>query len=237
SLVQPNVKTDGLLPFMISRLRNNEKAIRESDHRIRFAVARGPLNVASFLMGTTEFMMALAMDPDNSHKLLTKISDFICDWLCWQKECFPSIDGVLVLDDIIGFVGEIEFREFVIPYFKKIFDCTGAKARFLHNDADGLITAANLKEMGINMFNFSFNHSMGEIRSLAGPEVILVGNVPPRDVMASGSPEQVDEAVRKACSEITPHERIIWSVGGGMAPEVKNENIDAFIKAVAEYSK
>jgi len=237
SLVQPNVKTDGLLPFMISRLRNNEKAIRESDHRIRFAVARGRLNVASFLMGTTEFMMALAMDPDNSHKLLTKISDFICDWLCWQKECFPSIDGVLVLDDIIGFVGEIEFREFVIPYFKKIFDCTGAKARFLHNDADGLITAANLKEMGINMFNFSFNHSMGEIRSLAGPEVILVGNVPPRDVMASGSPEQVDEAVRKACSEITPHERIIWSVGGGMAPEVKNENIDAFIKAVAEYSK
>jgi len=78
---------------------------------------------------------------------------------------------------------------------------------------------------------------MGEIRSLAGPEVILVGNVPPRDVMASGSPEQVDEAVREACSEITPHERIIWSVGGGMAPEVKNENIDAFIKAVAEYSK
>jgi len=222
---------------VLIKLRNNEKAIRESDHRIRFAVARGPLNVASFLMGTTEFMMALAMDPDNSHKLLTKISDFICDWLCWQKECFPSIDGVLVLDDIIGFVGEIEFREFVIPYFKKIFDCTGAKARFLHNDADGLITAANLKEMGINMFNFSFNHSMGEIRSLAGPEVILVGNVPPRDVMASGSPEQVDEAVRKACSEITPHERIIWSVGGGMAPEVKNENIDAFIKAVAEYSK
>ena len=28
-LPQPNVKTDGLLPFMISRLRNNEKAIIE----------------------------------------------------------------------------------------------------------------------------------------------------------------------------------------------------------------
>lgn len=237
SLPQPNVKTDGLLPFMISRLRNNEKAIRESDHQIRFAVARGPLNIASFLMGTTEFMMALAMDPENSHKLLKKISDFICDWLCWQKECFPSIDGVLVLDDIMGFVGEVEFREFVIPYFSKIFSCTGAKARFLHNDAEGLITAANLNEMGINMFNFSFNHSMGEIRSLAGPDVILVGNVPPRDVMASGTPEQVDEAVGKACSEIAPHEKIIWSVGGGMAPEVQDANIHAFIKAVSKYSK
>ncbi len=237
SLPKPNVKTDGLLPFMISRLRNNERAIRESDHQIRFAIARGPLNIASFLMGTTEFMMALAMDPDNSHKLLNKITDFICDWLSWQKECFTSIDGVLILDDIMGFVGEGEFREFVMPYFKKIFNCTGAKARFLHNDAEGLITAANLNEIGVNMFNFSFNHSMGEIRQLAGPEVILVGNVPPRDVLAGGTPEQVDEAVKKSCDEISSRERIIWSVGGGMAPEVQDVNINAFIKAVKNYSK
>ena len=169
-LPQPNVKTDGLLPFMISRLRNSQKAIQEADHQIRFAVARGPLNIASFLMGTTEFMMALAMDPDGSHRLLKKITDFICDWLAWQKECFPSIDGVLILDDIIGFVGETEFDEFVMPYFKRIFASTGASARFLHNDADGLITAKNLEKMGVNMFNFSFNHSLGEIRELAGPE-------------------------------------------------------------------
>ena len=236
-LPQPNVRTDGLLPFMISRLKNNEKAIRDADHQIRFAIARGPLNVASFLIGTTEFMMALAMDPDNSHKLLRKITNFICDWLNWQKECFPSIDGVLVLDDIIGFVGEVEFNEFVKPYFKQIFSCTGAKARFLHNDAEGLITAANLKEMGINMFNFSFNHSMGEIRDLAGEEIILVGNVPPRDIMAGGTSEQVDEAVKKCCDEISSRERIIWSVGGGMAPEVKDVNINTFLKAVKKYAK
>ena len=236
-LPQPNVRTDGLLPFMISRLKNNEKDIRDADHQIRFAIARGPLNVASFLIGTTEFMMALAMDPDNSHKLLRKITNFICDWLNWQKECFPSIDGVLVLDDIIGFVGEVEFNEFVKPYFKQIFSCTGAKARFLHNDAEGLITAANLKEMGINMFNFSFNHSMGEIRDLAGEEIILVGNVPPRDIMAGGTSEQVDEAVKKCCDEISSRERIIWSVGGGMAPEVKDVNINTFLKAVKKYAK
>ncbi len=237
SLPKPNVRTDGLLPFMISRLKNNEKAIMDADHQIRFAVARGPLNISSFLMGTTEFMMSLALDPDGSHRLLKKITDFICDWLKWQRDCFPSIDGVLILDDIIGFVGEPEFREFVIPYFKKIFDVTGAKVRFLHNDADGLITARNLKEMGVNMFNFSFNHSMGEIRELAGPGIVLVGNIPPRDVMAAGTPLQVEEAVRKAFGEINDHDRIIWSAGGGMAPDVSNENINAFIKAVKNSSR
>ncbi len=237
SLPQPNVKTDGLLPFMISRLRNNQPAIIEADHQVRFAIARGPMNIASFLMGTTEFMMALAMDPDASHKLLGKITDFVCDWLQWQKECFPSIEGVLILDDIIGFVGEEEFKDFVLPHFKRIFSCTDAKARFLHNDAEGLITAKNLSEMGVNMFNFSFNHSMGEIRELAGNDVILVGNIPARDVLAAGSPEQVDQSVKKAFNEISNKERIIWSAGGGMPPDVSTENIMAFTAAVRNYSK
>jgi uroporphyrinogen-III decarboxylase len=237
SLPQPNVKTDGLLPFMISRLKNNEKYILEADHQVRFAVARGPLNIATFLMGTTEFMLALAMDPAGSHKLLKKITGFICDWLSWQKECFRSIDGVLILDDIMGFVGEVEFKEFVMPYLKRIFESTGSSVRFLHNDADGLITARNLNEMSVNMFNFSFNHSMGEIRRLAGPDVILVGNVPSRDVMAAGSPDQVENAVKKAFNEIERHDRIIWSAGGGMAPDVKDKNIHAFLRSVRNNTK
>jgi uroporphyrinogen decarboxylase len=233
----PNVRTDGLLPFMISRLRNNRKAIEDAGHQIRFAVARGPLNIASFLMGTTEFMMGLAMDPEGSQKLLEKITDFICDWVAWQKECFPSIDGVLILDDIIGFVGEDDFRAFVLPSFKRIFESSGVKVRFLHNDAEGLITAKHLGEMGVNLFNFSFNHSMGEIRELAGDSVVLLGNIPPRDVLAAGTQEDVDKAVGKAFSEISSHKRIIWSVGGGMPPDVKNGNMEAFITAVRKYSK
>jgi uroporphyrinogen decarboxylase len=235
-LPQPNVRTDGLLPFMINRLKHSEAAIKDADHQIRFAVARGPHNIASFLMGTTEFMMALALDPEGSHRLLRKITGFICDWLAWQKECFPSINGVLLLDDIIGFVGETEFSEFVLPYFKKIFSSTGAKVRFLHNDAEGLITARHLNEMGVNVFNFSFNHSLGEIRALAGSDIVLVGNIPPRDVLAAGTPDQVVEAVKKASQEIINHDRVVWSAGGGMPPEVRDENINAFIKAVKEIS-
>jgi uroporphyrinogen decarboxylase len=237
SMPVPNVKTDGLLPFVISRLKENEESIKNAGHRVRFAISRGPLNIATFLMGTTEFMMALAMNPDESRKLLDKITTFICDWLAYQKECFPSIDGIFVLDDIMGFVGDYEFNEFVIPVFKKIFSSFDASARFLHNDAQGLITAKYLKDINVNMFNFSFQHSLGEIRNLTGPETVLVGNIPPRDVMAAGTPGQVKEAVRKAAGEISDHSRILWSAGGGMPPDVKNENISAFLSAVNEYIK
>lgn len=234
-LPSPDVRTDGLLPFMIERLRETEPEIRRAGHEIKFAVSRGPLNIGSFLMGTTEFMMSLAMNPEESKQLIDKITGFVCNWLDYQKECFPSIEGIFVLDDLIGFVGEYEFTEFVIPAFRKIFSAFDANARFLHNDAQGLITAGHLKDINVNMFNFSFEHTMGEIRKLAGDDVVLVGNIPPRDVMAAGTPSQVEEAVKKAASEINDHRRIIWSVGGGMAPGVKNENIFAFIDAVNKF--
>jgi uroporphyrinogen-III decarboxylase len=109
--------------------------------------------------------------------------------------------------------------------------------RFLHNDADGLITAKNLNEMGVNMFNFSFKHSMGEIRKLSGKKVVLVGNIPPRDVLAAGTSEEVDSAVKRAFGEISDYNRIIWSAGGGMPPDVENVNINMFNNAVKKYSK
>src|SRR5208283_5639111 len=55
----PNPVTDGLLPFMLNRLRWARPRIEDLGHKIRFSVSRGPLNVATFLMGTTEFLMAL----------------------------------------------------------------------------------------------------------------------------------------------------------------------------------
>ena len=117
---------------------------------------------------------------------------------------------------------------------KEIFSVIDADIRFLHNDADGLITARHLNDMNVNMFNFSYNHPLGVIRELAGKDVILVGNIPPRDVMALGTPSDVDLAVRKAFGETDDPGRIVLSVGGGMPPDVKDENISAFIRTVKD---
>jgi len=39
-----------LLPWVIQRLRRLEPEIERAGHKVRFAVARGPLNIASFLL-------------------------------------------------------------------------------------------------------------------------------------------------------------------------------------------
>ncbi len=234
SLKVPNPKTDGLLPFVVQRLTDSLPEMAGSGHEVRFAIARGPLNIASFLMGTTELMMAMMTDSDKIHLLLEKITRFTIDWLQLQKEMFPTIGGIFLLDDIVGFVGDDECREFAVPYLSRIYRSFDAEVNFFHNDAQGLICAPYLKEIGINLFNFSFEHPLEEMRKLAGPDVALLGNLPPRDVMAAGTPGEVYEETRKMLRSVQDKSRIIWSVGGGMPPGVTTENILAFTEALKE---
>jgi len=52
SLKVPNPVTSGLAPLMLNRLKLNQPLIEAAGHKIRFSVSRGPLNIASYLMGT-----------------------------------------------------------------------------------------------------------------------------------------------------------------------------------------
>ena len=231
SLSKPNAKKDGLLPFTINRLRHYQGQIEQQGHDIKFAVSRGPLNIASFLAGSTEFLMAIRTDPDEVHKLLGTITDFIIDWLELQIETFPSIDGVFILDDIVGFLGEHDFKDTALPYLQRIFKSFDVAVRFFHNDAAGLVCAPYLTEMGVNLFNFSFQHTLAEMKELTKNDVTLLGNIPTRDVLAAGNPDDVRNSVKAALDSVEDKSRIVLSCGGGMPPDVPTENIEAFLSA------
>jgi uroporphyrinogen-III decarboxylase len=231
-LEKPNPRTDGLLPFVIRRLAHHQWQMEEAGHRIRFAVSRGPLNIASFLLGTTEFLMAIRTHPEETRRLLGLVTEFIIDWLRYQKECFASIEGIFLLDDIVGFLGAEDFRVAALPYLKQAFGCLDVPVRFFHNDARGLVCAPFLPEIGVNVFNFSFEHSLAEMRDRTGGSVTLLGNIPPRDVLAQGTPEEVVQSVKAALAPLADRSRIIVSCGGGMPPGVSTKNLAAVLSAV-----
>jgi uroporphyrinogen-III decarboxylase len=229
----PNPATDGLLPFMLNRLKIAQPAIEKAGHKIRFAVARGPLNIASYLMGTTELLTTIMMEPDKAHLLIRKITTFLKAWIKLQMDTFPSIDGILMLDDIIGFMGEPEFLTFGLPYFKELYD-VNVSVKFLHNDAPCEVSAPHLPEMGINMFNMGFEVTLNDLKEMTNNQVVMLGNIPPRDVLASGSAEDTRNAVEDLMDDLHDNSRVIFSCGGGMPPGVSTENIQAFIDAVKQ---
>jgi len=234
-LAQPNVRSDGLLPLIVRRLERARDAMETSGHRVRFATAHGPLTIGSYLMDHTNFFLGMREAPDAIHRLLDKVTRFIIEWLCYQKERFPSIDGLLVLDDLLGFVGDRDFQVFALPRMRQIFSAVDCSVRFLHNDANGLITARYLERMNVNLFNFSFEHDIHEIRQLAGDGVTLMGNVPPRDVLGRGTADDVRQDVRRLVDSLADKRRVILSAGGFTPPQFTDDKIRAF-RAAAERS-
>lgn len=231
ALEKPDVRSAGLLPFVLRRLVRARPAIEAEGHAIRFAVARGPLNIASFLMGTTEFLMAMQLDPEGTHRMLETITAFLEEWIKLQAAAIPTIRGVLLLDDIVGFIGPDDVAAFAVPYLKRVFGAIDGEVRFFHNDANGLSCAPQLAGAGVNLFNFGFEHPIAEMRSLVGPEVALLGNIPPRDVLAAGTPGQVREHVAAMKAALgRDYTRVVFSCGGGLPPGVPTENLRAFLE-------
>ncbi len=234
SLLIPNPETDGLLPLVLNRLKLAQPHIEAKGHKIRFAVARGPLNIASYLMGSTEFLTTMMMMPDKAHTLMQKITSFLKSWIELQIKTFPSIDGIFLLDDIIGFMGAEEFSIFGLPYFKEIYN-QKVSIKFLHNDAPCRQSAPLLCDLGINLFNMGFDVPLNELKELTQNKITLMGNLPPRDVLANGTKEEVSLKTKELIESLKDKSRIIISCGGGMPPGVSTENINSFINSVINY--
>ena len=230
SLPSPDPRTDGLLPLVLNRLKLAQPRIEAAGHKIRFAVARGPLNIACYLMGSVEFLTLMMMDPEKAESVIKKITLFLKQWIDVQREAFPTIDGIFLLDDIIGFLGEAEFRAFGLPAFKELFS-TDVSVRFLHNDAQVRVSAPFLPEMHVNLLNMGFDITLNELKDLTSNKIALLGNIPPRDVLGSGTPEDVKRTTTELIDSLKDRSRVILSCGGGMPPGVSSRNIMAFLEA------
>lgn len=227
----PNPETDGLLPFMLNRLVKARPHIEAAGHKIRFSVSRGPLNIATFLMGTTEFLMAMMTNPDETHALLRKITDFLKSWHKVQHHTFDTIDGIMMLDDIVGFISEEDFREFALPYMKELYDTKDA-IKLFHNDADCSASVKYYPEIGINLYNPGIQMSLSQIREATSDNLAILGNIPPRDVLASGDLNAINTTVKDLVKEAEGFNKIIYSCGGGMPPAVNTQSLQAFLKAL-----
>jgi len=226
----PNPQTDGLLPFMLNRLVKAQPVIEKLGHKIRFSVSRGPLNIASFLMGTSEFLTTMMMEPEATHQLLRIITDFLKSWHKIQRDTFPTIDGIMMLDDIVGFVGEEEFLEFGYPYLKELYD-VNAGVKLFHNDADCAMSVKYYPELGINLYNPGIQMTAKDLIEGTKHKTTILGNIPPRDVLAAGSPQDVKNAVKDLLAGMNDTTRLMLSCGGGMPPAVSTENIRALISS------
>ncbi len=73
--------------------------------------------------------------------------------------------------------------------------------KFFHNDAECAKSIGYYPEIGINLYNPGIFNTLAELRQMSSSKLTILGNIPPRDVLAKGSPADVAAAVKKLLAE------------------------------------
>jgi uroporphyrinogen-III decarboxylase len=226
---------DGLMPLVLRLYEVMDERLRAEGLGISMVAARGPLTIASWLMGVTPLLLGFADSPKLVTTLLETMTATVIRWLHAQLEALRQPEGILLLDDIVGMVSKRHYEKLIHPHLRRIFDEFEGLIRIYHNDTPCLHLTASLAEANFDVFNFSHEVDVAEVKARMGHRVALMGNVPPLDVGVRGSPAEVAAYARQCLDQGAPGGGMILSFGGGVSPGTPAENVDALIEAACKW--
>ena len=225
----PDPQRHGLMPLLLQLYANAERRLAPEGMNIKMVAARGPLAIAGWMLSITELLVALKTEPETCARIMDMLTTTIIEWLRAQLGVLNAPEGILLLDDIVGMVSPKMFDQWVRPYYAKIFAAFDGKLKVFHNDTPCPRLLEPMATLGFDVFNFSHETDIAEVQTKM-PNTILMGNVPPLDLMVRGTPDQV-EAWARECVRKTGGRNLVLSAGGGVSPGTPPEMLDAVARA------
>lgn len=232
----PDPHEAGFMPLVLRLYEHMEGRLRAEGLGIRMVAARGPMATAGWLMGITDLMMGLVTHPTQISRFLNTLTTTIITWLHAQLETLYEPEGIMLLDDIVGMISLKHYQEFVAPQLRRIFDEFDGLIRVYHNDTRCPHLYSALAEANFDVFNFSHQVDIAQVKAEIGDRVALMGNVPPLDVAVREPPEVVAQWARACLDKAAPGGGMILSVGGGVSPGMPPENLDAMLETARTWS-
>jgi len=233
----PNVDEAGFMPLALRLYQQMESRLYADGLGIKMVAARGPMVTAGFLLGITDLMMGLITHPTEIDRFLGKITTTIINWLHAQLNTLRDPEGIILLDDIVGMVSLKHYQAFVAPHLQRIFTEFDGLVKIYHNDTPCAHLHGALAEAGFDVFNFSHESDIGNVKTSMGHRVALMGNVAPLDFGVRGTPQDVELAALACMDKAAPGGGMILSFGGGVSPGTLPENIDALLQAARTWRK
>jgi len=203
-----NPQEDGLMPLALRAYEVMDARLRAEGLGVKMVCARGPMTVASWLVGITPLMMGLVAEPEATSKILDTVTTSIIRWLQAQLDAVREPEGIMLLDDLVGMVSPRHYKKMVHPRLQRIFDAFDGLIRVYHNDTPCPHLLESLTEANFDVFNFSHETDIREVKAKMGHRVALMGNVPPLDMGVRGTPAEVAQWARECLDK--------GASGGGM---------------------
>lgn len=198
---------------------------------------QGPFSIACLLRGTTQFMMDLMTEePSLIRDVLDYCRQVSAIFAKAQKDA--GAHATSIGDAFAGpnLISPEMYRQFALDpekmLTKEVQDYGIPFSIHICGNTNGIIR--DMGTTGAKILEVDWMLDMKEARRVVPEDVVLMGNVDPSFPLVLGTPEQVDEAVKKLI-EATGGRRHIISSGCAMGRNTPSENFKAFIKAARHY--
>ncbi|MCL5744739.1 MAG: uroporphyrinogen decarboxylase family protein [Acidobacteria bacterium] len=187
----------------------------------------GPCAEAADLRGINTLMLDFFDDPAFVRDLFEFVVEMELRFARAQVEAGADIIGVG--DAAASLVGPAVYREFVLPYEKKLVDglhAMGTRVR-LHICGKTRRLFAGMGGLGCEIVDLDWMAPMDEARGAMGAEQVLLGNIDPVAVLCNGTPEEVAAAIRECRAQAGP--RYIIGAGCEVVRDTPHANMRAML--------
>lgn len=232
---EPRPEDLGLLHLARDRFQG-EKAV--------FWLMRGAFVRSWRLIGMTNFMMNLYNDPGFVHDVARIMLAFNLAQLELLAEA--GLDVLVIEDDIATNDGPMisldHFREFVNRYNRPVVEKAREKGLKVVRHSDGNLwplmdTLLETGYDGINPLEPQADMEIKEVKARYGDRICLLGNIDCVDLLPSGTPEQVEQAVVQAVEDGAEGGGLIICSSNSLHPGVNPENCMAMFEAVRRHGR
>ena len=170
----------------------------------------------------------LYTQPESAHLLLSKITDTIISYL--NAKIKAGIDVVQVFDSWAGILSKELYREFSLPYLKRICDNIQGVPKIIFAK-DGWFALEEIGQLDCQAIGLDWTVPPQLGRKWVGESKVLQGNLDP--CCLYGANKSIETATNKMLSDFNG--RHIANLGHGVYPDTPLDGVKSFIETVKQY--
>lgn len=196
----------------------------------------GPYSLAGRLMDVNEIMLMCYEDPELTHAVLEKVTEFIIEYCKAYKEV--GANGVLMAEPLAGLLSPELFGEFSNAYVKRIVDAVQDETFIIgyHNCGPNVVLLADqIGDIGAKLYHFGNAIQMSAILPKLPKDSLIAGNIDPTMMFMYGSPGTMYGSTMSEMLECSVFANFLISSGCDIPPMTPWDNIYAFFQAVNDF--
>jgi uroporphyrinogen decarboxylase len=227
----------GELGYVLEAIRHIKEALGGRVPLIGFAGA--PFTLASYAIEgghSNNFAHTKSLmygSPAAWHRFCDILADVVGDYLVAQIEA--GVDCVQVFDSWVGALNAPDYREFILPHTKKIFDRVGNRVPTIHFGVGTGDILGELRAAGGDVIGVDWRTPLDEAWERIGSDRAVQGNLDP--TLLLGPLDRVFAAADDVLERAGGRAGHIFNLGHGILPSTPVEHVQALARYVHQETR